>query len=384
MNTVDAANLRVEEISTLARFQEIEGLWTDLCHRSIDSYPMLGHAWLCSWWRAFGPDIEYHVVLVWHGTTLVGAAPLAVKTEKRFLKNRRVLGLITNIWVDRMSFLLAQPSIAIVDSILEYVRSHIDFDLMDFYPLEDASPQTALLLNRLRQWKWKVGIEEYQQSPFLSLPSSWEQLLENLSPSFRQTVRRKIRKIEGMKNVTMKIVTDPSCIDAIVDVSRESWQHDVGTSMASSEQILGFYTPIIHAAARDGTLCCAVMEVDGEPAAFEFNLIHRNTLYNFKLGFKKKFSELSTGIVLKAFLLKEILDGNADIQLTEYDFMGSAEPYKLNWTKSIRYHSRYYVFAPKWDMSLAHWALFTFKPVIKRRLPWMVNVLHKIRGKASS
>ena len=195
-------------------------------------------------------------------------------------------------------------------------------------------------------------------------------------------MRRKIRKIEGLKNVTMKVVTDTSCIDAIVAVSLESWQHDVGTSMASSEQILGFYTPIIQAAARDGTLCCAVMEVDGEPAAFEFNLIHRNTLHNFKLGFKKKFSDLSSGIVLKAFLLKEILDGNAYKQLTEYDFMGAAEPYKLNWTKSIRSHSRCYVFAPRWDMSLAHWALFTFKPLIKRRLPWMVNAVRTIRAKS--
>jgi CelD/BcsL family acetyltransferase involved in cellulose biosynthesis len=365
--------LRVEEVRTLSSFRQLKGDWDDLCTRSNECFPMLSHTWLCAWWQAFGADMEMHVVLVWQGPTLAGAAPLVIKTRKMFLRDRRILGFFSNAWVDRMHFLLSGSQAAVIDAILDYLQSsQIDFDVLDLFPLDDASQQTAMLLSSVRQRRWKVGVDEHLQSPFLVLPGSWEQLMGNLSSSFRQTLRRKVRKIAEMKNVTVKVVRDASCLAAIRTISLESWQNDCGTSMASEARIQDFYTSIIEDAASGGTLRCAIMEVDGEPAAFEFNLLHRNTLHNLKLGFRKKFSELSSGIVLKSHLLKEILDGKADRNLTEYDFMGTTEPYKLSWTKSVRSHSRYYLFADKWNMRCVHWVLFELKPWAKRELPWLV------------
>jgi hypothetical protein len=296
------------------------------------------------------------------------------------LAQRRVLGLFSNTWVDRSHLLLASLSPAIVDAMLDHLeRTRIEFDLIELVPLEESCPQTTLLLECFRRRRWPLGTEEHLQSPFLQLPSSWDELQQNLSSSFRQTLRRKVRKVEAMKNVTMRVIRDSSCLEPIVAVSLETWQQDEGTSMASSEQILAFYRPIIEAAALAGTLECAVMEVDGEPAAFEFNLAHRRTLHNFKLGFKKKFSELSTGIVLKAHLLKEVLDRPLQKRLTEYDFMGTAEPYKLNWTKSVRGHNRYYAFRPHWNLRLVHWLAFTVKPWIRSHAPWLISKLKALR-----
>lgn len=149
--------------------------------------------------------------------------------------------------------------------------------------------------------------------------------------------------------------------------------------MASEERILNFYSAIIRAAARDGTLRCALMEVGGEPAAFEFNLAHRTTLHNFKLGFRKKFSELSTGIVLKAYVLQQTIAHEPHI--TEYDFMGTSEPYKLNWSKSIRSHGCYYIFPRGFRSLSAYWLFFRLRPWMRSRLPGLMQRIKPVMNK---
>jgi CelD/BcsL family acetyltransferase involved in cellulose biosynthesis len=136
----------------------------------------------------------------------------------------------------------------------------------------------------------------------------------------------------------------------------------------------------VNAAARAGTLRCAVMEVGGEPAAFEFNLMHRGTIHNFKLGFRKKYAELSTGIVLKAFLLEQVLREAATPRLLEYDFMGTTEPYKLNWTKNVRTHSRFWAFRRSWHMAPIYWLEFIAKPWLGTKLPWLLAGLRKTKN----
>lgn len=378
MSTRSSAIL-IEEVLSSERFREIEPAWQSLHDASDESFPMQGHAWLLSWWQAFGAGEDCRIVLAWDSGTLVGAAPLVVRFSPYLGFRRRVVSLFANTWVDRMHLLLAQPSPAIVDAILDHLHANIGFDLLDLYPLDDASPQTTLLLDAIRRRGWPVGSEMHLQSPCMPMPDSWTQLLESLSPSFRQSVRRKLRKIESMPGVTMRVVRDASCIDAIMAVSVESWQQDVRTSMASTAQIRNFYIPIIEAAARDGSLRCAVMEIDGQPVAFEFNLRHRTTLHNFKLGFDKKFGELSTGIVLKAHVLQESLGSDRERGLLEYDFMGTSEPYKLNWTKAVRSHSRHYVFAPRVPMRLAYWVMFTLKPWVRSSMPWLVRASHRMK-----
>jgi CelD/BcsL family acetyltransferase involved in cellulose biosynthesis len=374
------SDLRVEQLSTLSQFQAVSGVWDQLCARATDSFPMLTHAWLCAWWKAFGDELAMRVLLVWRGDVLVGAAPLVLRCEPAFGSRRRVLALFTNSWVDRSHLLLAEISCEVIDAMLEHARTCIPYDVMDLFPLEDASPQTAALLERLRVHH-HVGIEEHLNSPFLRVPASWEQLQQDLSSSFRQSVRRKVRKVGAMPNVSMSVVRDASCFAAIEAVSLESWQHDEGTSMVSTPQVREFYTAIVQAAASSGTLRCAVMNVDGEPAAFEFNLMHGDTLHNFKLGFRKKYADLSTGIVLKAYLLECAMTAAEKPTLREYDFMGTSEAYKLNWTKTVRTHSRLRVFRRRWNLTPIYWLSFVVKPWTASRFPKITEMLRKLKNR---
>lgn len=365
---------RIEEIRDFARFSELKNAWDALCSRAWVSYPMLTHAWLDSWWQAFGAGCQMRVLAVWRGTELAGAAPFLIRTEKMFGRSRRVLAFFSNSWVDRMHVLVAEQAAEVIESLIDHlVNSPREFDLISLEPLDAAEQSTTLLTDALRR-RFHVHSEQHLQSPYLSLPRTWEEIEQGLSSSFRQTMRRKVRKVEAMPGVEMRVRRDASCFADVEAVSLESWQQDEGTSMASTKQIRDFYLRIFAAAAADGTLRCAVMRVDGEPAAFEFNLTHRTTLHNFKLGFRKKYAELSTGIVLKAALLRDAISGEDGKTLREYDFMGTNEAYKLNWAKAVRSHVRLMAF-PRTSLQPMLRLHLQFKPFVKARLPGLTTWL---------
>jgi CelD/BcsL family acetyltransferase involved in cellulose biosynthesis len=205
-------------------------------------------------------------------------------------------------------------------------------------------------------------------------------MLQALSSSFRQTVKRKIRKAEKTASMEMRIVTDASCIDDIMTISLESWQHDNGTSMASTPQIRDFYTQVIQGAATDGSLQVGLMYIDGEPAAFDFNLICRSVMHNFKLGFRRQYAQLSPGIVLKSYILQNIYANQSECPIAELDFMGASEPYKLSWAASVRSHSRLLIFADRIDMRCAHWLTFQLKPFVHKSMPWLISLSRQVKN----
>lgn len=373
---------RVQDVDTLAQFNALKPVWDDLCSRATECIPMLTHGWLTSWWEAFGTEYECHILLVWQGEELIGGAPLVIKCEKIFLLKRRVMTLFANPWVDRMTMLMSPHAAHIPELIFEHLgSSRLGFDILDLFPLENASPTTSAIVELAKRNGWHYGIEDHLQSPYLQISAKLDDLLSNLSSSYRQTVRRRMRKIESLGTAKMRIVRDASCLDAIMEISLESWQHDEGTSMASTQRLRDFYSSVITNAAKDETLRCALMEIDGEPAAFEFNIFHRHTVHNFKLGYKKKFSDLSPGIALKLFTLQELINRRDVEPILEYDFMGAAEPYKLNWTKQTRPHIHVYIFSPRWDTNLEHGIIFVMKPWILATFPRLAAVAKSVKNR---
>lgn len=381
-----AGAFRVEALTSYQHFLSLKAHWDQLFSAAVDAFPTISHAWLSAWWKTFGDNRQVYIVLVWHGDVLVGSAPFFYDTEERLRLHLRVLRPWVNEWVDCFNFLVLEP----VDSIIDVILKHIDsishaWDIFELPRMDRSSAVTQRFLQACQTHGLSLGVEDDLQSPVLQLPGSWNELLLTLSPSFRQTLKRKVRSADKIPNMRMSVVTDASVIDPIVEISKESWQHEQGTSIASRRDIRDFYQAVIECYAQRKQLYCALMEVDGEPAAFELNLAHRTTLYNFKLGFKKKFSHISTGVVLKAFLLKEILDSQGrKREFSTYDFMGSAEDYKLRWSKNLRVQNQYIVFSNQGAARRLYKWLYVVRPYMRERMPALYSLAKRVTNSVHS
>ncbi|MDQ2076206.1 GNAT family N-acetyltransferase [Marinimicrobium sp. ABcell2] len=384
-DTATGANLRlgpfqVEAISSYERFVQLRSEWDRLFDSAVEAFPTTSHAWLSAWWKTFADGRRPYVILIWNDGVLIGAAPFYYDSKKIFGSQFRVLRPWVNSWVDRFNFLASFPPTEVVEAILDHIEDiEHTWDLVELPRLDRNSEITECIWQSCQTRELEVGVEDDLQSPFLRFPATWDQLLKSLSPSFRQNLKRKIRSVEKMDSVRMTVLDGEECIDPIVEISRESWQHEQGTSIASRQEIFDFYQKVIKAYAQRGQLRCALMEVNGEPAAFELNLGHNRTLHNFKLGFKKKFSHISTGIVLKAFLLKQILDSEGpEPEFMEYDFMGVAEAYKLRWSKKVRVQNRYIVFSKRKTTRRLYQWLYVVKPYVRDSFPALYTLAKKV------
>ncbi len=374
------SRFRVEEIRSVDSFRELGAEWDDLCERAIEVCPTMRHAFLLGWLHAFGEGLDLRILLVREGEQLVAAAPFAQRAERLFGRHCRVLGFVSNTWIDRSLLLLARADSSLLDAILGHVAGMPEeADLLSLGPLGSASEAVALVRERAVARGWRQGEEVSLESPFLDLPASWHGLLERLSPAFRATLRRKLRYVERMPEVTMRIADDASCWEAIAAISPLTWQADAGTALTSRPELSRFYEGFVRDAARRGALRCGLLEVDGVPVAFDLNVLERDVLYSFKMGFKQEHAALSAGVVLKAHVLRSAI-GEGALRIRGYDFMGTAEPYKLHWTPLVRGYERHFLFAPGLRNAGTHFVHFALRPLLRERLPGLWSTLKRLRG----
>ncbi len=365
--------MHISIITDINEFKSLKTEWSTLFNDCFECYPMLSHTWLCAWWEAFSTDDKLYIITIWSDNKIIAGAPLMYKEAHIFGKKRKVISFLANVFVDRITFLLISPFENSLKNIVDHLYNDApEWDLIKFRPMADDSPVTAQFLSLIRDNSHCVGIEkECLASPYLTLPKNRDELLKKLSSSFRQSVRRKGRKIQKLDDVKFSICNTTSCIEPLMDISLNSWQHDNGTSMASNKDVRHFYEKIIVDAADSNTLRVGLLEIDKKPVAFEFNLICRSTLHNFKLGFNKEYARYSPGIPLKMYVLESIMnDKGSENKIAEYDLMGAKEPYKLNWTKKIRLHSSITVFQNKFDLFLVYIYIYRIKPILRKLLTW--------------
>ncbi len=376
--TLDRADqaLRVTALETLEDVRAVVPDWSDLLERALDAEPFLSPEWLLPWWESFGVG-RLRVLTARVGGRLVGLAPLSFRRERFLRAERDVVRLWGNEYCPRPNVVLdassaQEAAAALVRGLLS---SGPRWDVARLGPLEVESATTRALLSALREFGLRSGIRLAHASPYLPLPDSWEDLVGQLSSSFRETVRRKVRKCERRGDVTVAFAGEHGAdADAAFAISEHTWQHAEGTGIGSTPQLDRFFRGMADGAAKRGWLDMAYLSIAGAPTSFEFNLRFHDKIYNLKLGYRDDSAELSPGIVLKQHVLQRAIAGG----MSEYDMLGAAEPYKLHWTNRVRQLGELWIVRRGFVPRLAHLLYFRVRPFVAQRLPWVLALKRRV------
>jgi CelD/BcsL family acetyltransferase involved in cellulose biosynthesis len=297
--------------------------------------PFRQSEWLGAWWREFcRPCDELFIPAIHdHDDRLVGLAPWYVAREHwhgrvvRFLGSGRVCSEYLTV--------LAEPTIQreVVRQLGEWLTGGgagywdvLDFDgvaLDDFLLAQLADELSAaghrvFRRDRLRTWR-------------LALPSTWDGLLSRLSKSRRGKIRAQERKWLDSGRAIVRSAIDEESLRRGLDVlhrlhqaRRASLGDDGCFTLPRFERFLA------DASARfqeSEQLRLLWLEVEGEPAAVEFDLLGGDTLYYYQTGMNPDLAEVSPGWLLQiASLKRAIADG-----LRWFDFLRGDEDYKVTW-----------------------------------------------------
>jgi CelD/BcsL family acetyltransferase involved in cellulose biosynthesis len=161
-------------------------------------------------------------------------------------------------------------------------------------------------------------------SPAIEFPDgSWDGYLATLTRKLRRQIRQDERRLGREHNVTFRMSTDPTHLDAdldtFFDLHRRRFPH--GSSLLERERFYRAFAPL--ALAR-GWLRLSFLELDDRPAAARFDLCFGGVQFAYNAGRDPRLGRESVGLVLRAWTMREALAGG----VREYRFLRGGEAYK--------------------------------------------------------
>lgn len=343
---MDASNVtvlyEVDVVNGFAGFEAIEREWSELLSDCEANHPFNTHRWFATWWRNFGKNSRVSVLVARFRGRLVCCLPLLIAEKNVHPFKARHLSLWVNTHSFRSGILCHKDHLACLDEVLNRLISDPAWDILDlgYFPAHHEV---------LRAWKRameKAGIRYLtkpgMKSPRLVIRATWKEYFTSLSKSRRESVSRKLRKakkqgcrVEILRGRTGDLDTR---LEQCWEISRKTWKHQIGSSIAADEARLAFYRDI--ALAEVDWIVLGLIYVNDKPVAFEYDLLYQGVLYNLKLGFDEATRELSPGYVLRVALLEWAFDNGIEV----FDFMGLEADYKNQFSTGVVDHENITVY----------------------------------------
>lgn len=355
--------LRVEVISDVESLVSARPAWDRLVDLAGIGHPFLGHDWILSWWESFGGGRKLNILLVKDGEELVGIAPLMMSRQRMYGVPVRELGFIYNDHTPRFDFIVARDHASVYEAAWRHLLDRREeWDLLKLCQIDSGS-RTLLELPRLAAaGGCQVGTWPSIESPYLRMEGSFDQYFKSLNTGLRQNLRRRMKRLEERGVVEFECVSAEEQIDSSLPeafrMEAASWKGSAGTAIECHPELQRFYSSVAHRAARRGALYLTFLRVNGQRIAFDLSLIHNKKRFILKPGYLQEYRTCSPGQQLTAMTIRDAFARG----LTEIDFLGAAEAWKLSWTSETRKNYWLFVFQKDLRGSLLHYTKFRFVP----------------------
>lgn len=348
-----SSGIRVRPVTTAEELEGMATAWGELLRHSATVTPFMTHAWVTSWWRAFGADRQLHILVLEDDHGPCGLAPLTSGRRRLGPLSYRSLELVGTGplpflgmgLADRVDLLLARRRDACLDALFGHLASHRD--LWDIVDLRFV-PEDSLTAESLRRDAGRLGLgiatTTTSLSPYLPLEGTYDAYLKGRSSNFRSGLKRKLKKLEAAGRVTFELDaghSDPAAaLAAAVDVSRRSWKELAGSALLLNAGIDRFLGEVFERLGggepgergEPGETFIAFLHLDDRPIAHELGFVLDDRMWFYDHSYDQEFARFSPGQLLTARLLERAWQDG----LVEYDFLRGDEPYKLSWTDSSR------------------------------------------------
>jgi len=363
---VEAPSAVTTQVVTGAgEFAALEREWNDAVMRAQARHPFLRHEWFHTWWECFGAGRQLHIIVVRRGTAIIGIAPLMLEQVQMFGLPVRRLDVLQNDHTPRADWILAGPAQEAYAGIWTALQDSSDrWDLLQLSRLTNDSPTLAAVADLARRGGCATGTWRGDVSPYLTLTGTWDSYHASLPAKFRSNLRNRLGRLANLGDAQLEIITRPDAAarDDSVRLEASGWKDESRTSILSDPAVHHFYTRLADRAEKHGWLRLMFLTVGGRRIATSFGAVFNERLFLFKTGYDPEFATCSPFKLLTFFAIQSAYTEG----LREVDFLGDAEPWKLEWTSTSRAHDWLFVFAGTTRARLLHSLKFQVVPELKR------------------
>jgi hypothetical protein len=225
------------------------------------------------------------------------------------------------------SAVLGAIDAATYEHILEIVRKNFSLDLISLGEVPLDAPLFRIARQRHKGFLLTSPSRKHSVRWLIHLPGTFDAYLAQLSAKQRQTVKRKMRKLEGEQGFELGVISRADQVAQFLTdgerISRLTYQWDVGDRLCSDAETQALYA---RRAAR-GHLRCYIVYLNGSPCAFLRGELMDGVFHYETPGYDPQFSKLSPGLVLLMWALKDLIE-NADCKVFDFGTGGDTVGYK--------------------------------------------------------
>lgn len=360
----------VETIADAGAFDRLETEWNDAVERAAVPHPFLRHEWLHTWWECFGDGRALHIVIVRSNDRIIAIAPLLRETVSMCGVPVRRLRLMHNDHTPRADFIVAEQSERASTAIWRALFEAKDqWDVLLLGQLPRESRTRELFASFAAADGCALGVWRSSDSPYLELNGTWDEYFGSLPAKFRSNVRNRMSRLARLGDPVLESIEGGSAIGAAltdtIRLEESGWKGSEGTAITSTDSVQRFYTRLAHRAAARGWLRLLFLTVGGKRIATSYSLSYQGRLFLVKTGYDPAYETCSPFKVLTYLATKRAHEEGLD----EVDFLGDTEPWKREWTPSVRSHDWVFIFSRSLRARLVNLLKFQFIPALKCLFP---------------
>lgn len=354
--------LKLTEINDVDQFFELENEWNKLLERSKDDSIFLTWESMSTYVKSYEKEIRLRILCIKDKNRLIGIAPLR-QSNYNFsqLFGYEVIEPLTYRNSDYTGLILAEKEEDCLKLIINYLFKQRDWDFI--YMLD--IPETSLifgLLPKISGYIPPFELAEGKICPYISLPSSMDVLLSQLSAKFRKNLRRSIKNLQkDYGRVELKKYDKFSSVEEAMnlffELHQKRWTEKNMPGVYNTAKTRDISLEIAKRYAERGWLALYFLTLNDEPVAAQYCLEYKQRVHYGLGGFNPVYSQYSVGNIIIAKVLEECIKNN----IKEYDFMKGDESYKFCWSSKYRRNMGIKFVNKSFSSKLFHWGIRTAK-----------------------
>lgn len=279
---------------------------------------------MAAWWDAFGGRRRLEVLVLRRGGALAGVMPMC--------RRNSTATSLTNPESPHFDALGEDRAVVegLVDALIGAGHHRVSVEY-----LAAGGASVGALRAAASRARYRVIQRPQTRAPYVDTRRSWPEYRAALSTKVLRELRRRRRRMEQLGEVSLEVRSEGPFDDALAehfDLESAAWKGAAGTAILARSDTRRFYTRVAHWAAERGALRVAFLRLGGRAIAGDLCLEEDGVHYLLKTGFDPAYRAFGPGIMIRHDMIARAFEKG----LQSYEFLGTAEPWKLPWATGTR------------------------------------------------
>jgi len=338
--------LATAEVSVQPLTRRLIDEWDELADATAAG-PFRRAGWVRAWWEAFGRG-KLETLAVRQNGRLTAVLPLGSRFGELTSPSNWHTPDFGPIAKDERSLS------KLVEAL--FARHPRRVSLMS---LDSETRMVALCSELASRHGYRVLVRTIERSPYLEVNQPWAEYQRGLSRKVRGDAKRQIRRLEEIGTLNLDVRDGAERLDELLTegfrVEASGWKGSRGTAISSKADTDRFYREVARWAADQGWLRLAFLRLDEIPIAFHYSLEEAGVHYFLKGGYDSRYERFSPGKVLTYQMLSRAFS----LGFARFEFLGTDDSWKLNWTSYYRERKLFHAFRAS-PGGLLEWTMFNY------------------------